>query len=96
MVRTQVNTSPYGALFIPYTDAIFTASVFTQGRGTNIICGTIQDLANCILGKSLAELTNDMAKTWRLVDSGQIRWIGPDVSHSLARRANFSSELIIV
>jgi L-galactonate dehydratase len=52
---------------------------FTSGSGNEVVCLAIETLAQRIVGQSLAELTDNMAKTWRTLVSGQIRWIGPEV-----------------
>jgi len=54
---------------------------FTSGSGNEVVCLAMQTLAQRIVGKSLAELTDDMRHSWRTLVSGQIRWIGPEVSH---------------
>ncbi|KAK9378573.1 enolase C-terminal domain-like protein, partial [Kockiozyma suomiensis] len=52
---------------------------FTIGRGNDIVCLAVKNVANRLVGKSLAELTSDMGKTWRyLVGDSQLRWIGPE------------------
>ena len=52
---------------------------FTIGRGNSIVCAAIDAVAARIVGKSLAELTADMGRTWRyLVADSQLRWIGPE------------------
>jgi hypothetical protein len=55
---------------------------FTSGSGNEVVCLAIQTLAKRIVGKSLAQLTKNMAQTWRTLVSGQIRWIGPEVSNT--------------
>ncbi|KAJ5520823.1 mandelate racemase/muconate lactonizing enzyme family protein [Penicillium fimorum] len=57
---------------------------FTIGRGNNLVCEAACMIADRLIGKTLAELTANMGKTWRyLVDDSQFRWIGPEkgVSH---------------
>ncbi|KAK9469514.1 enolase C-terminal domain-like protein [Lipomyces arxii] len=52
---------------------------FTIGRGNDIVCMAIKNVANRLVGKTLSELTADMGKTWRyLVGDSQLRWIGPE------------------
>jgi L-galactonate dehydratase len=52
---------------------------FTIGRGNNLVCEGASMIADRLVGKTLAELTADMGKTWRyLVDDSQLRWIGPE------------------
>jgi L-galactonate dehydratase len=52
---------------------------FTIGRGNDLVCEAVTQVAERLVGKSLVELTEDMGKTWRhLVSDSQLRWIGPE------------------
>jgi L-galactonate dehydratase len=52
---------------------------FTIGRGNNLVCEGARMIADRLVGKTLAELTADMGKTWRyLADDSQLRWVGPE------------------
>lgn len=52
---------------------------FTIGRGNDIVCHAIEQVAQRIANRSLESLTEDMGKTWRwLVSDSQLRWIGPE------------------
>ena len=52
---------------------------FTIGRGNDICCEVIEMLGELIVGKSLKELTSDLAAFWYLITSdSQIRWLGPE------------------
>ncbi|CAZ86673.1 unnamed protein product [Tuber melanosporum] len=52
---------------------------FTIGRGNDIVCRAIEQVAQRIASHSLESLTADMGKTWRwLVSDSQLRWIGPE------------------
>ncbi|RPB00212.1 L-galactonate dehydratase [Choiromyces venosus 120613-1] len=52
---------------------------FTIGRGNDIVCRAIEQVAQRIANRSLESLTADMGKTWRwLVSDSQLRWIGPE------------------
>ena len=52
---------------------------FTIGRGNDLVCQAAATIAERLVGKTLAELTSDMGKTWRmLVSDSQYRWIGPE------------------
>ncbi|KAG0124901.1 L-galactonate dehydratase [Tuber indicum] len=52
---------------------------FTIGRGNDIVCRAIEQVAQRITSHSLESLTADMGKTWRwLVSDSQLRWIGPE------------------
>ncbi|KAF8580604.1 mandelate racemase/muconate lactonizing enzyme [Ramaria rubella] len=52
---------------------------FTIGRGNDIVCIAIQEVAKRAMGKDLEVLFSDMGKTWEdLVADPQLRWIGPE------------------
>ena len=72
---------------------------FTSGSGNEVVCLAMQTLAQRIVGKSLAELTDNMGQSWRTLVSGQIRWIGPEVSHyptHLSAPHVFSNPILIL
>ena len=52
---------------------------FTIGRGNDIVCLAITNLASRLMNRSLSSLVADMGATWRyLVSDSQLRWIGPE------------------
>jgi len=52
---------------------------FTIGRGNDIVCEAIRQVANRLVGKNTEELFADMGKAWELlVADPQLRWIGPE------------------
>jgi L-galactonate dehydratase len=52
---------------------------FTIGRGNDIVCLAVRNIAEQLIGKALEELTADMGRIWRyLVSDSQLRWIGPE------------------
>ncbi|TAM88680.1 L-fuconate dehydratase [bacterium] len=52
---------------------------FTIGRGNEICVAAIESLAPLVAGKTLEEITADMAAFWRsLAGDSQLRWIGPE------------------
>jgi L-fuconate dehydratase len=52
---------------------------FTIGRGNDLCCAAIDQLAPLIVGRDLEELTADGAAFWRrLTNDGQLRWLGPE------------------
>lgn len=52
---------------------------FTIGRGNDLCTAAARQIADRLVGKTLAELTKDMGKTWRyLVSDPQLRWVGPE------------------
>ncbi|ESK84130.1 mandelate racemase muconate lactonizing protein, partial [Moniliophthora roreri MCA 2997] len=52
---------------------------FTIGRGNEIVCAAIREVANRLVGKETEDLFADMGKTWDyLLADPQLRWIGPE------------------
>lgn len=52
---------------------------FTIGRGNELCTQAVHALAPLIVGKSLEEITDDMAGFWRsITGDSQLRWVGPE------------------
>lgn len=52
---------------------------FTIGRGNEICVAAINALAYLVKGKSLEEITSDMAGFWKnITGDSQLRWLGPE------------------
>ena len=52
-----------------------TSLVFTIGRGNDIVCSAIQELAKRLIGKDVEEIFANMGKTWDyLCADSQLRW----------------------
>ncbi|KAF2091893.1 enolase C-terminal domain-like protein [Saccharata proteae CBS 121410] len=72
----------YSAAYcILHTDSPFSGHgmTFTIGRGNEIVCQAITQLAQRVQNKTLESLVEDWGKTWRyLVSDSQLRWIGPE------------------
>lgn len=52
---------------------------FTIGRGNDIVCSAIENVADRIKGRTLSSLVENWGQTWRhLVSDSQLRWIGPE------------------
>jgi L-galactonate dehydratase len=52
---------------------------FTIGRGNDIVCAAINNVADRIKGRTLSSLVENCGQTWRyLVSDSQLRWIGPE------------------
>ncbi len=52
---------------------------FTCGRGTEVVVAAMDALAPLLVGKTLEEITRDIAGFWRsLTSDGQLRWLGPE------------------
>lgn len=52
---------------------------FSNGRGSELVCATLETFAERVVGQTLGDLVADMGKTWRyMVSDSQYRWIGPE------------------
>lgn len=52
---------------------------FTIGRGNDVCCAVIEMLGSFLVGKTLDEITTDMAGFWYLMTGdSQLRWLGPE------------------
>ena len=52
---------------------------FTIGRGNELCVAAVRALAPLLVGRTLDELTADMAGCWRrLTSDSQLRWVGPE------------------
>jgi L-fuconate dehydratase len=52
---------------------------FTIGRGNNLVCAAIDELAPLVVGRSLDAIVDDMGAFWRsITNDGQLRWLGPE------------------
>lgn len=52
---------------------------FTIGRGNDIVCTTISQLASKLIDKDIESLFENMGQTWDWLNSDpQMRWIGPE------------------
>lgn len=52
---------------------------FTLGRGNELCVAAIKSLSYLVVGKSLKDLTSDMAAFWRMITGdSQLRWLGPE------------------
>jgi L-fuconate dehydratase len=52
---------------------------FTIGRGNELCVAAVRVLTPLVIGRTLAELTADMAGCWRrLTSDSQLRWVGPE------------------
>ncbi|KAH7312201.1 L-galactonate dehydratase [Stachybotrys elegans] len=69
------------AYCILQTDSDYTGHgmTFTIGRGNDIVCAAITQVADRIKGRTLSSLVANWGQTWRhLVNDSQLRWIGPE------------------
>ncbi|KAG9044529.1 hypothetical protein FS837_007984 [Tulasnella sp. UAMH 9824] len=52
---------------------------FTIGRGNDIVCIAIKEVAKRLVGKKLEDLFANMGKTWDyMLADPQLRWLGPE------------------
>jgi len=52
---------------------------FTIGRGNDVCCSVVKALGSILVGKSLKELTSDLAGFWySMTGDSQLRWLGPE------------------
>src|SRR2546427_1502559 len=52
---------------------------FTNGRGNDVTCAAIEALAGRLKGRTLQELSDNMASFWySLAGDTQLRWLGPE------------------
>ncbi|EPQ52034.1 enolase C-terminal domain-like protein [Gloeophyllum trabeum ATCC 11539] len=71
-------SSAYISLYTS-SDLVGHGMTFTIGRGNDIVCEAIRQVASRLVGKSAEELFADMGKAWELlVADPQLRWIGPE------------------
>ncbi|KAG8974081.1 hypothetical protein FRC05_007829 [Tulasnella sp. 425] len=74
--------NPSAATVILHTDSSTLKGhgmTFTIGRGTDIVCLAIKEVANRLIGKDVETLFADMGKTWDyLLADPQLRWVGPE------------------
>jgi len=78
-----MNKEPdYSAAYvIIYTDSGIEGHglTFTIGRGNDVCCSVIDMLGSLLVGKTLGELTSDLAGFWySITGDSQLRWLGPE------------------
>ncbi|CAI7668052.1 unnamed protein product [Penicillium pancosmium] len=75
------GSHPYIRLKTNQDDLIGEGIAFSNGRGSELICTTLEIFAKRVVGKSMHVLTRNMGKTWRyMVSDSQYRWVGPEKS----------------
>ncbi|KAI0346382.1 enolase C-terminal domain-like protein [Trametopsis cervina] len=71
-------SSAYVTLFTS-SDLVGHGMTFTIGRGNDIVCSAIKEVASRLKGKNVDELFANMGQTWEyLCADPQLRWIGPE------------------
>lgn len=72
-------SSAYVVLFTSHPSLTGYGMTFTIGRGNDIVCAAIHQLAQRLVDKDIEELFADMGKTWEYLNADpQLRWIGPE------------------
>ncbi|KAF4618288.1 hypothetical protein D9613_011644 [Agrocybe pediades] len=71
-------SSAYVALLTD-SDLVGYGMTFTIGRGNEIVCAAIKEVAKRLVGKDTESLFADMGKAWDyMMADPQLRWIGPE------------------
>ncbi|THG97083.1 hypothetical protein EW145_g7674, partial [Phellinidium pouzarii] len=71
-------SSAYVSIFTN-SDLVGHGMTFTIGRGNEIVCAAIKEVARRLVGKEVESLFANMGKTWDyLLADPQLRWIGPE------------------
>ncbi|KAI0915920.1 hypothetical protein AcV5_003394 [Taiwanofungus camphoratus] len=71
-------SAAYVTLFTS-SDLVGHGLTFTIGRGNDIVCAAIKELAKRLVGKDVEDLFGNMGKTWDYLSAdSQLRWIGPE------------------
>jgi len=80
MNRDPDYSAAYAVLLTDRSDGLSGHGLtFTIGRGNDICVQTIELLAGHVVGRTLEEITANMAGFWReLVADSQLRWLGPE------------------
>ncbi|KAF9517532.1 hypothetical protein BS47DRAFT_1339391 [Hydnum rufescens UP504] len=74
-------SSAYVTLFTdsPDPSLVGNGMTFTIGRGNDIVCMAIREVAHRLVGKKTEVLFADMGKSWDyILADPQLRWIGPE------------------
>ncbi|THH16473.1 hypothetical protein EW146_g4170, partial [Bondarzewia mesenterica] len=72
-------SAAYVSLYTSQSDLVGHGLTFTIGRGTDIVCLAVKEVASRLVGKEVESLFSNMGKAWDyLVADSQLRWIGPE------------------
>ncbi|KAJ6614544.1 enolase C-terminal domain-like protein [Mycena sp. CBHHK59/15] len=78
-MNTECDYSSAYITLITDSDLVGHGMTFTIGRGNDIVCIAIKEVANRLVGKDTEELFANMGKTWDfMMADPQLRWIGPE------------------
>ncbi|KAJ7108761.1 mandelate racemase/muconate lactonizing enzyme [Mycena epipterygia] len=78
-MNTECDYSSAYITLLTESDLVGHGMTFTIGRGNDIVCIAIKEVANRLIGKETEELFANMGKTWDfMMADPQLRWIGPE------------------
>ncbi|KJA21439.1 hypothetical protein HYPSUDRAFT_42090 [Hypholoma sublateritium FD-334 SS-4] len=78
-MNTDCDYSSAYVVLLTDSDLTGYGMTFTIGRGNDIVCSAIKEVANRLVGKDTEALFADMGKTWDyMMADPQLRWIGPE------------------
>ncbi|KAG8784155.1 hypothetical protein FRC20_001933 [Serendipita sp. 405] len=78
-MNTECDYSSAYITLLTDSDLVGHGMTFTIGRGNDIVCNAISQVADRLVGKETESLFENMGKTWEyLVADPQLRWIGPE------------------
>lgn len=78
-MNTDCDYSSAYVTLLTDSDLVGHGMTFTIGRGNDIVCAAIKEVASRLVGKETESLFADMGETWNFMMSDpQLRWIGPE------------------
>ncbi|KAK0217391.1 enolase C-terminal domain-like protein [Armillaria nabsnona] len=78
-MNTDCDYSSAYVTLLTDSDLVGHGMTFTIGRGNDIVCAAIKEVASRLVGKYTESLFADMGETWNFMMSDpQLRWIGPE------------------
>ncbi|KAF8068680.1 enolase C-terminal domain-like protein [Lyophyllum atratum] len=78
-MNTECDYSSAYVTLLTDSDLVGYGMTFTIGRGNDIVCIAIKEVANRLVGKDTEELFSNMGETWDyMMADPQLRWIGPE------------------
>jgi L-fuconate dehydratase len=74
-MNTDCDYSSAYVTLLTSSDLVGHGMTFTIGRGNDIVCAAIKEVANRLKGKEVEELFANMGQTWEyLCADPQLRW----------------------
>ncbi|KAF8155509.1 mandelate racemase/muconate lactonizing enzyme [Crassisporium funariophilum] len=78
-MNTDCDYSSAYVVLLTDSELVGYGMTFTIGRGNDIVCSAIKEVANRLVGKDTEALFGNMGKTWEYMTADpQLRWIGPE------------------